>query len=197
LNTEGTFGQVVKTRRREIGLTQEELSRRVGCASVILQKIEYDNLHPSVQIAERLAMALNVALEQRMALVCLARLECVQFIDPLSTRPALDEIGVEDLSGHVIRGYSLGEHIGSAHQTAKLWNVAARDEMHTWSGHTSAIWSAVFLPDGRYILTGKFDDTARFWETDYREFVATVCVRRSIAGPTPLEKSYKTKLFRA
>jgi WD40 repeat protein/transcriptional regulator with XRE-family HTH domain len=113
LNTEVTFGQVVKTRRREMGLTQEELARRVGCASVTLRKIEYDDLRPSVQIAERLAMALNVPLEERMAFVRLARLERVQFINPLSTPPGLDEIGVEDLSGHVIRGYSLGERIGS------------------------------------------------------------------------------------
>ena len=113
MNTEVTFGQVVKTRRREIGLTQEELARRVGCASVTLRKIEYDDLRPSVQIAERLAMALNIPLEERAAFIRLARAERLQFMDPLSTPPGLDEIGIEDLSGRVIRGYALGERIGS------------------------------------------------------------------------------------
>ena len=113
MNTEVTFGQIVKTRRRALGLTQEELARRVGCASVTLRKIEYDDLRPSVQIAERLAMALNVPLEERIAFVRLARSERVQFMEPLSTPPGLDEIGIEDLSGRVIRGYALGERIGS------------------------------------------------------------------------------------
>jgi len=43
LNADVTFGQVIKTHRREMGLTQEELARRVGCASVTLRKIEYDD----------------------------------------------------------------------------------------------------------------------------------------------------------
>src|SRR5512141_2404256 len=108
-----SFGQRVKFLRTDLSLTQDELARRVGCASVTLRKIEYDDLRPSVQIAERLAMALNIPLEERVAFVRLARLERVQFMDPLSTPPELDEIGIEDLSGRVIRGYALGERIGS------------------------------------------------------------------------------------
>ncbi len=57
-----SFGQLVKTHRRDRDLTQDELARRVGCAPVTLRKIEYDDLRPSVQIAERLAMALNIPL---------------------------------------------------------------------------------------------------------------------------------------
>ena len=63
MNAEATFGQIVKARRRDMGLTQEELARRVGCAPVTLRKIEYDDLRPSVQIAERLAMALGIPIE--------------------------------------------------------------------------------------------------------------------------------------
>ena len=57
MTVEVTFGQVVKTHRRELGLTQEELARRVGCAPVTLRKIEYDDLRPSVQIAAGLISA--------------------------------------------------------------------------------------------------------------------------------------------
>jgi WD40 repeat protein len=49
--------------------------------------------------------------------------------------------------------------------------------VRTLSGHTSAIWSAAFSPDGKYVLTGSFDYTARLWEVDYRDFVASVCAR--------------------
>ena len=74
MNAEPSFGQVVKSRRRDFSLTQEELAGRVGCAPVTLRKIEHDDLRPSIQIAERLAMALNVAVEERAAFVRLARL---------------------------------------------------------------------------------------------------------------------------
>jgi DNA-binding XRE family transcriptional regulator len=59
MNAGVSFGPRIKAHRQELGLTQDELARRVGCASVTLRKIEYDDLRPSVQIAERLAMALN------------------------------------------------------------------------------------------------------------------------------------------
>lgn len=113
MSTEQSFGQLVKTRRRELGLTQDELARRVGCAPVTLRNIEYDDLRPSVQIAERLAMALNIALEERAAFVRLARAE--RQPEPITPTPAPrpEEIGIEDLTGKAIRGYALGERIGN------------------------------------------------------------------------------------
>src|SRR4026207_2101593 len=102
MNAELTFGQLVKARRRELGLTQDELARRVGCAPVTLRKIEYDDLRPSVQIAERLAMALNIPLEERAAFVRVAREE--RRPEPATPTPAPrpEEIGIEDLTGKAI-----------------------------------------------------------------------------------------------
>ncbi len=114
MSAEVTFGQVVKTHRNEMGLTQDELARRVGCATITLRKIESDDLRPSVQIAERLAMSLNIPLEERAAFVRLARAERAPFIEPAPTpSPVPEEIGLEDLSGRSIRGYALGERIGN------------------------------------------------------------------------------------
>ena len=113
MSTEATFGQQVKERRRELQLTQDELARRVACAPVTLRKIEYDDLRPSVQIAERLAMALNISLEERAAFVRLARAQRVPEPPRPTPAPALEEFGAEDLSGRAIRGYALGERIGS------------------------------------------------------------------------------------
>lgn len=113
MNTPGSFGELVKAKRRELGLTQDELARRVGCAPVTLRKIEYDDLRPSVQIAERLAMALNLPLEERPAFVRLARqAQEKSWERPSTPTPKADEIGREDLSGRFIRGYALGELIG-------------------------------------------------------------------------------------
>jgi len=55
MSNEESFGRMVRERRRALDLTQEELARRVGCAAVTIRKIEYDEIRPSVQIAERLA----------------------------------------------------------------------------------------------------------------------------------------------
>ena len=46
MNQEISFGAFVRQRRREMDLTQEELARRVGCASITLRKIEADDLRP-------------------------------------------------------------------------------------------------------------------------------------------------------
>jgi WD40 repeat protein/transcriptional regulator with XRE-family HTH domain len=75
MGEEITFGQVVKTRRKELGLTQKELAHRARCATVTLRKIEYNDLRPSVLIAEGLATALNILLEKRAAFVYMARAE--------------------------------------------------------------------------------------------------------------------------
>jgi ribosome-binding protein aMBF1 (putative translation factor) len=59
-----SFRQIVKERRRAMDLAQAELARRVACAAIMMLKIEADALRPSQQIAERLAMALSVPLEE-------------------------------------------------------------------------------------------------------------------------------------
>jgi WD40 repeat protein/serine/threonine protein kinase/DNA-binding XRE family transcriptional regulator len=109
-----SFGVLAKNRRRELGLTQDELARRVGCAPITIRKIEADDLRPSIQIAERMAMALNIPLEERAAFVKLARMEKTPADEPKVTpMPTLEEIGSEDLSGRAIRGYALGERLGN------------------------------------------------------------------------------------
>ncbi len=110
-----SFGNIIKERRRHRDLTQAELARRVGCATITIRKIEADALRPSVQIAERLAMALGIPLEERADFVRLARTATLDTPQPSplpTPRPLPEEIGEEDLSGRAIRGYQLGEKIG-------------------------------------------------------------------------------------
>lgn len=114
MNPEISFGSFVRQRRREMDLTQEELARRVGCAAITLRKIEADDLRPSVQIAERLAMALAIPLDDRAEFVRRARAVHPEASDfpAITPAPSLDEIGREDLTGRAIRGYALAERIG-------------------------------------------------------------------------------------
>ena len=114
MEQEQSFGLYVRQRRREMDLTQEELARRVGCAAITLRKIEADDLRASVQIAERLAMALAIPLEERAGFVRWARSvkPAASDLPPVTPPPAIEEIGREDLTGRAIRGYALAERIG-------------------------------------------------------------------------------------
>lgn len=114
MNQEPSFGRFVRERRRALDLTQEELARRVGCAAITLRKIEADDLRPSQQIAERLAMALAIPLDDRAEFVRRARTTRPEPAAPVPTpAPTLEEIGGDDLSGRAIRGYALAERIGA------------------------------------------------------------------------------------
>jgi transcriptional regulator with XRE-family HTH domain len=109
---EATLGQIVRERRLALGLTQAELARRVNCATVTIRKIEYDTLRPSLLVAERLALALNIPEEEQMAFIRLARSDLPR--TPIPTpAPIAEEIGLEDLSGRSVHGYELGERIGA------------------------------------------------------------------------------------
>ncbi|MFN8456886.1 MAG: protein kinase [Anaerolineae bacterium] len=115
MNQESSFGSIVREHRRLRDLTQAELGRRVGCAVITIRRIEAGTLRPSQQIAERLAMALGIPLEERAAFIRLARTAspAEPSPSPLPTPPVLpEEIGLEDLSGRAIRGYALGERLG-------------------------------------------------------------------------------------
>ena len=141
-----SFGQVVKERRNDLGLTQAELARRVGCAAITIRKIEANALRPSVQVAELLALALNIPEADQLGFVRLARAELGP--SPIPTPvPAPEEIGQEDLSGRAIRGFHLGELIGNggfgvvykAVQTAVEREVAVKIILPKYANHPDFI----------------------------------------------------------
>jgi len=112
MNQELPFGNLVRQRRRGLDLTQEELARRVGCAAITCRKIEAGDLRASEQIAERLAMALAIPLPERAEFVRRARAIRLESHESPLVTPSMGEIGHEDLTGRVIRGYALSERIG-------------------------------------------------------------------------------------
>ena len=52
---------------------------------------------------------------------------------------------------------------GNDDYAARQWDVATREIVQTFSGHTDWVEGAAFSPDGRYLLTGSSDHTARLW----------------------------------
>ena len=105
--------QVVKERRGVLGLTQTELARRVGCATITVRKIEANDIRPSVQIAQRLAEALDVPQAEQRSFVRLARME--KPVSPIPPPPPdLSEIGSGDLKGRAIRSRSVTKGRGGS-----------------------------------------------------------------------------------
>ena len=45
----------------------------------------------------------------------------------------------------------------SGDNTAKVWDVATGEEVHTLAGHTDWVTSAVFSPDGKLVVTASWD----------------------------------------
>ncbi len=79
-----SFGAWLKQRRRSLDLTQQQLAEHVCCAVITLQKIEAGERRPSRQIAELLAIHLQIAPEDRAAFTRFAR-------SPLSGSPILSQ----------------------------------------------------------------------------------------------------------
>lgn len=67
-----SFGAWLKQRRRTLDLTQDELAQRIVCSLSTLRKIEADNLTPSKELAQLLAVALVWRLPTKTRLLPLA-----------------------------------------------------------------------------------------------------------------------------
>ena len=68
-----SFGCWLEKRRKALDLTREELAQRIGCSISSLRKIESDERRPSKQLAELLANALEIRMEERSAFLRIAR----------------------------------------------------------------------------------------------------------------------------
>ena len=67
------FGPWLKQRRRTLDLTQRALADQAHCSIVTIRKIESSDLTPSKQLAQQLAIALQVPDDDRAAFVTFAR----------------------------------------------------------------------------------------------------------------------------
>ncbi len=84
--TSETFGEWVRSRRKALDLTREQLASRVGCSVSALRKIEDDQRRPSRQIAELMARGLEIPADYSYDFVKAARgLLSVERLEALST----------------------------------------------------------------------------------------------------------------
>src|SRR5262245_12321814 len=73
MDGDASFGHWITLRRKALRLSCAELARRVACATITLRKIEADERRPSEQIAAKLAEHLQVASEERLTFLKVAR----------------------------------------------------------------------------------------------------------------------------
>ncbi len=73
VKTPATFGAWIKSRRRQLDLTQVELGRRAGCSEAAIRKIEADERKPSRQLAELLAAALEIPASEKESFLQFSR----------------------------------------------------------------------------------------------------------------------------
>jgi predicted ATPase/transcriptional regulator with XRE-family HTH domain len=73
METELSFGAWIRRRRKALDMLQKDLADRVGCSVSALQKIELDERRPSRELAERMAVCLDVPPNERAAFVQIAR----------------------------------------------------------------------------------------------------------------------------
>lgn len=68
-----TFGVWVRTRRKQLDLTQAELGKRAGCSAAAIRKIEADERKPSRQLAELLAQVLEIPVAEKESFLQFSR----------------------------------------------------------------------------------------------------------------------------
>lgn len=68
-----TFGQMIRTHRHRLDLTQNELAELASCATITIRRIEGNTLRPSRQLAEKLAEVLAIPPDGKETFISLAR----------------------------------------------------------------------------------------------------------------------------
>jgi transcriptional regulator with XRE-family HTH domain len=63
-NIEVVFGKVVRKRRQELGLSQEDFADKAGIHRTYVSSIELGKVQVSIRIAEQLALALETPLSR-------------------------------------------------------------------------------------------------------------------------------------
>src|SRR5688500_1348941 len=88
MESSSSFGYWLRRQRKALDLTQTELASRVGCAVDTIKKIEADARRPSRQLAERLALVLQILPEAQPRFLQAARGERSPDQLALATQPA-------------------------------------------------------------------------------------------------------------
>ena len=68
-----SFGEWLKQRRKQLRLTQREVAAASYCSVAMIKKIEADERHPSLELAQALAVSLQIPADQQVIFAEIAR----------------------------------------------------------------------------------------------------------------------------
>ncbi|MBD3883297.1 hypothetical protein IFO70_16140 [Phormidium tenue FACHB-886] len=63
---------------------------------------------------------------------------------------------------------------GSGDSTIKVWNWKTGQCLQTLEGHTSWVWSLIFIANGKHLLSSSYDATIKFWEMETGKCLKTL-----------------------
>lgn len=102
-----SFGQWLRNSRKANAWTQDELASRIGCAATTLRLIEADKRRPSKQLAQRLALVLNVSADDLTTFMQRARGKIVNDGPSVSDARTLDQVSVANNGNSSLLGYDV------------------------------------------------------------------------------------------
>lgn len=92
-----SLGYWLRRKRMALDLTQRELADRIPCSLATIKKIEKDARRPSVQMAERLAICLNLPAAERDLFLAVAQGKRPVGILTLAATPAPQQVSLDRL----------------------------------------------------------------------------------------------------
>lgn len=116
--TAASFGLWLKARRYQIRLSQAELARRVPCSVMTIRKLESDDRRPSKELAERLALALELDPVQQAGFVAFARSKVALAMRPAA--PPLPSPLFQPSPDEVVSMHRLTPLIGREREVAEI-----------------------------------------------------------------------------
>jgi ABC-type oligopeptide transport system substrate-binding subunit/transcriptional regulator with XRE-family HTH domain len=153
-STTASFGYWVKRRRLALDLTQAALAQEVGCATVTIKKIEYDERRPSPQMATRLAECLAVPEAERERFMAAALQERPVDTLPLPDTPLAPTPGWLAEAEQPAGAETL--FVGREQELARLETVLAQ----SLAGHTSVYFVTGEAGRGKTALLAHFAQRA-------------------------------------
>jgi transcriptional regulator with XRE-family HTH domain len=93
---EHSFGQVIRERRRQLDLTQQQVARRIKTSTPYVGHLESGKRHPSDKIIRRLAETLGLERRDLFFLANPGTVELLTAREPSSNRSAWDEFRADE-----------------------------------------------------------------------------------------------------
>ncbi|WP_238178367.1 WD40 repeat domain-containing serine/threonine-protein kinase [Calothrix sp. 336/3] len=144
-------------------LTQVVSSR----LSNILDKLIDNNIETRFQSVEELAIALGISNQYKLNYVKSQTINCLYSIPTKSS--------INTINFNLCNNNENNLILASGHDdaTIQLWNFQTKELINTLRGHSQAVKSLEFSPDGKYLASASDDKTIKLWDIHTNQEIYT------------------------